>query len=209
MFRWLRTVDYKNDTDEELELHSHFIGGIMLVTDLPPGVLEPTLTKTPGGIGSQLAITSIRTMQQQVELSLRSGARRRRTCRSFRDRIAGAGVDRTVCRHGLRGSATNQARSAFAWRWAPTVRMVTRLVLRDALNRVLAGLMLGLPLAVGAGRLIAAQLYGASSWDPLALSVAAGALVICCFFAAVIPAIRAASISPLNALRTDQRARGA
>jgi putative ABC transport system permease protein len=60
-----------------------------------------------------------------------------------------------------------------------------------------------LPLAIGAGRLISAQLYGVSIWDPFALSVAAGALAICAFFAAMIPAGRAASISPMNALRTE------
>jgi len=75
--------------------------------------------------------------------------------------------------------------------------------LTGAFKRVLIGLVLGLPLAVGAGRLISAQLYGVSSWDPLALSVAAGALAICSFFAAVIPANRAASISPVEALRIE------
>ena len=80
---------------------------------------------------------------------------------------------------------------------------VVQLVLRGAFTRVLVGLILGLPLAVGAGRLISAELYGVSSWDPLALTVAAGALAICSFFAAIIPANRAASISPMNALRID------
>jgi ABC-type lipoprotein release transport system permease subunit len=46
-------------------------------------------------------------------------------------------------------------------------------------------------------------LYGVSSWDPLALGVAAGALGICSFFAAIIPANRAASISPVDALRIE------
>ncbi|PYT47066.1 MAG: hypothetical protein DMG44_19130 [Acidobacteria bacterium] len=80
---------------------------------------------------------------------------------------------------------------------------VIRLVLRGAFKRVLLGLILGLPLAVGAGRLISAQLYGVSSWDPFALTVAAVALAICSFFAAIIPANRAASISPMNALRIE------
>jgi ABC-type antimicrobial peptide transport system permease subunit len=80
---------------------------------------------------------------------------------------------------------------------------VIQLVLRGAFKRVLAGLILGLPLAVGAGRLLCAQLYGVSSRDPLALSVAAGALAISSFFAAIIPANRAASISPMNALRIE------
>ena len=80
---------------------------------------------------------------------------------------------------------------------------VVELVLRGAFNRVVIGLIIGLPLAIGAGRLISAQLYGVSFWDPFALSLAAGALAICAFFAAMIPAGRAASISPMSALRTE------
>ena len=80
---------------------------------------------------------------------------------------------------------------------------VLRLVLGGAFRRVLVGLILGLPLAVGAGRLLSAQLYGVAWWDPLALTLAAVALAICSFFAAIIPANRAASISPMDALRID------
>ena len=80
---------------------------------------------------------------------------------------------------------------------------VVQLVLRGAFKRVMMGLILGLPLAIGAGRLISAELYGISIWDPLALAVATSALAICAFFAAMIPASRAASISPMNALRTE------
>jgi ABC-type antimicrobial peptide transport system permease subunit len=65
------------------------------------------------------------------------------------------------------------------------------------------GLAVGIPLAIGAGRLISAQLYGVSSSDPLALAVAAGALAMSGLIAAVIPARRAASISPMDALRTE------
>jgi ABC-type antimicrobial peptide transport system permease subunit len=65
------------------------------------------------------------------------------------------------------------------------------------------GLVLGLPLAVGAGRLISTELYNVSSWDPLALTVATSALAVSAFVAAIIPASRAASISPMNALRKE------
>src|SRR6184192_49671 len=40
-----QNVDYKNAMMQRLELGSHFIGGIMLVTDTPPGALEPLVTK--------------------------------------------------------------------------------------------------------------------------------------------------------------------
>jgi ABC-type antimicrobial peptide transport system permease subunit len=80
---------------------------------------------------------------------------------------------------------------------------VVDLVLRGAFKRVAAGLALGIPLAVGAGRLLAAQLYGVAFWDPIALSIAAVALASCALVAALIPAGRAASIAPMKALRTE------
>jgi hypothetical protein len=67
----------------------------------------------------------------------------------------------------------------------------------------LIGIGVGVPLAVGAGRLLSAELYGVTSWDPLALVLAACALSASAFVAAVIPATRAASISPSSALRME------
>jgi len=80
---------------------------------------------------------------------------------------------------------------------------VVRLVLRSAFRRVAIGLLLGVPLAIGAGRLIAAQLYGVSTWDPVALSTAVLSLAFCAFLAAIVPALRAAAISPMEALRME------
>jgi hypothetical protein len=58
-------------------------------------------------------------------------------------------------------------------------------------------------LRIGAGRLIEAQLYGVTGSDPMALSVAVAALAGCAFAAAIIPALRAASIDPIGALRSE------
>jgi len=80
---------------------------------------------------------------------------------------------------------------------------VIGLVLGGAFSRVGIGLVLGAPLAVGAGYLLSAQLYGVSFWDPVALSVAAGALALAAFVASVVPASRAAALAPMIALRTD------
>ncbi|MBV9443168.1 MAG: ABC transporter substrate-binding protein, partial [Acidobacteriaceae bacterium] len=80
---------------------------------------------------------------------------------------------------------------------------VVRLVLRGAFQKVLIGLVLGIPLSIGAGRLISSKLYNVVSWDPAALMLAAIALALCAFFAALIPATRAASIDPMKALRTE------
>jgi ABC-type antimicrobial peptide transport system permease subunit len=80
---------------------------------------------------------------------------------------------------------------------------VVQLVLRGAFNKVALGLLLGIPLAIGAGRLISAQLYGVVNWDPVALAFAIGSMAVCAFIAAIIPAARAASIDPMKALRTE------
>jgi ABC-type antimicrobial peptide transport system permease subunit len=80
---------------------------------------------------------------------------------------------------------------------------VVDLVLRAAFARVALGLVLGLPLAVGGGRLISAQLYGVTFWDPAALAIAGVSLGVCALAAAIIPATRAAGLSPVRALRTE------
>ena len=64
-----QNVDYKNELMKKIELRSHFIGGIMLVTHISPGTLEPLLTKALAELDPNLTITSVRTMQQQIELS--------------------------------------------------------------------------------------------------------------------------------------------
>jgi predicted permease len=64
-----QNVDYKDPLMTRVELQSHYIGGIMLVTNSSPGVLEPQLTKMLADLDPNLTITGVRTMQQQVDLS--------------------------------------------------------------------------------------------------------------------------------------------
>src|SRR5207249_10606374 len=52
-----------------VERLSHFIQGIILVTDVPPGDLEPLLRRALAEADPNLTITSVRTIQQQIDLS--------------------------------------------------------------------------------------------------------------------------------------------
>ena len=78
---------------------------------------------------------------------------------------------------------------------------VVKMVLRGAFWQVGAGLALGVPAAIGAGKLIADQLFGVKAWDPAMLGAATLLLGLAALVAAVIPAQRAASLDPVEALR--------
>ncbi|MGB6609987.1 MAG: FtsX-like permease family protein, partial [Acidobacteriaceae bacterium] len=78
---------------------------------------------------------------------------------------------------------------------------VVKMVLRGAFWQVGIGLALGIPAAIGAGKLISQQLFGVKPWDPMMLAAAVVLLGVAALVAAVIPAQRAASLDPVEALR--------
>ena len=80
---------------------------------------------------------------------------------------------------------------------------VVAMVMRGALLQVLIGLILGIPASLYAGYLMKSLLYGVGSYDPWALAGAPFMLVLCATAAGFIPARRAASIEPMQALRTE------
>jgi ABC-type antimicrobial peptide transport system permease subunit len=197
-----QTVDYKDERMKRLELRSHFISGILLVTNIPAGTLEPLLTRTLAEVDPNLTIMSVLTLQQQINVRFdqeRAVATLAGLFGIVALLLAAVGL------YGVTAYTVTQRTNEIGIRMALGADRtnVMQLILRGAFQCVLLGLVLGLPLAVGAGRLIAAQLYGVSSWDPFALTMAASALAISAFFAAIIPASRAASISPLKALKSE------
>ena len=80
---------------------------------------------------------------------------------------------------------------------------ILRLVLRGAFGLILFGLFIGLPLTFAAGRLLGNQLYGVSPYDPGVILAAVLILGLSAMAASLIPALRASSISPLEALRYE------
>jgi predicted permease len=197
-----QNVNYQNKGMQRLELESHFVGGLVLVTHMPTGALERLLTKTLAEVDPNLTIINVRTLGEQLALSFdkeRAVASLAGLFGVIALLLAAVGL------YGVTAYAVAQRTNEIGIRMALGAdrARVVRLVLLGASQRVLFGLLLGAPLAIGAGRLIAAELYGVSSWDPLALGVAAGALALCTLAAALIPARRAASISPTEALRAE------
>jgi len=82
-------------------------------------------------------------------------------------------------------------------------RNVMRLVLLDALRVVTGGVIVGLPLALLAMRLLATRLHSADGADSISIFVAVSALVASAIAAVLAPALRAANVSPIVALRAE------
>jgi len=80
---------------------------------------------------------------------------------------------------------------------------IIALVLRGAFWQVGLGLIIGVPLAIITGRLMASKLYGVGAFNPVILGGAIAALGLCAFIAGLVPARRAASIEPVQALRIE------
>ena len=80
---------------------------------------------------------------------------------------------------------------------------VLRLVLGQGMRPVIFGLIVGLGAALGLGKLVAAQLYQTSPYNPMLLSATLAILGVAALLACRIPAWRASSVNPVEALRSE------
>jgi predicted permease len=80
---------------------------------------------------------------------------------------------------------------------------VIGMVLGGAFWQVGVGLALGIPAAIGAGRLMRNQLFGLEPWDPVMLAAATLLISVAALLASVVPAWRAAAVEPMVSLRTE------
>jgi predicted permease len=80
---------------------------------------------------------------------------------------------------------------------------IIRQVVGEGLRTVAVGVALGMVLALAAGRVVAAMLYGIAPRDPRVLGAVSGTLLVAAALAALVPAWRAARADPLTALRAD------
>jgi ABC-type antimicrobial peptide transport system permease subunit len=84
-----------------------------------------------------------------------------------------------------------------------TRRDVLQLVLRDAARLVGAGLLVGLPIAIGAARVLSNVLWGVTASDVRTFGGVAAVLTLAGFAACYLPARRAARLDPATALRAQ------
>jgi predicted permease len=81
--------------------------------------------------------------------------------------------------------------------------LIVWLVMREVLLLLIIGLAVGVPAAIGLGRLVAAQLYGINANDPWIAIISVAVLIVVAAVAGLIPAQRAGRIDPVLALRYE------
>jgi predicted permease len=195
-------VRYSNSMMQMIDDRTHLIESIALQLHGSMEGLEPQLRRVFSEVDPNLTIQSIRTMDEQVANRLdqqRTVAQMTGLFGILALVLAAIGL------YGVTAYTVERRTSEIGVRMALGANKfdVIRLVLRGAFLQVLIGLLIGIPIAIGCGRLIAAQLYQVKSWDPIVLTASVFALGLCALIASIIPAQRAASIDPVKALRTE------
>ena len=94
-------VTYADPGMQRLELNSHFIRAMALVTNLPLSVIEPALQRAVAEVDPTLTILTVRTMEDQVALSFNQAARGGRPRDALRRRRPDACRDRPLQCHGV------------------------------------------------------------------------------------------------------------
>ena len=107
--------------------------------------------------------------------------------------------------YGVMAYATVRRTSEFGLRMALGAQPgdVTRLMLREALILTIGGVIIGLPVALMATRLLESQLFEVAVLDVPSIVVAIVVLSISAAAAGLLPAIRASRVPPLEALRAE------
>jgi ABC-type antimicrobial peptide transport system permease subunit len=77
------------------------------------------------------------------------------------------------------------------------------MIVRDGLAIAVPGVLIGVPCAWAAARLVRAQLYGIAPGDPRMLLIAAVTFLAMALAASWFPALRASRIAPVEALREE------
>jgi len=164
-----------------------------------PLALTGAVRQAVTSIDPELPLYSVRTMQDRIAGTLL----RRRTPMVIA--LIFAGLALFLAAMGLYGVLAYQVaqrRKEIGIRMAlgSEPRGIFRLVLREGVGLLVAGLVVGLMGAFAIRRAMESQLFGVSAMDPLVLASVAGVLFVVAVIAGAVPARRAARIDPVVAL---------
>jgi putative ABC transport system permease protein len=175
---------------------------VVLRTAVPEGAILSAVRKTLREADPRLAITQVRTMRESLDLSTSLQ-------RELMMLVAGfAAITLGMATTGLAGVmayAVSRRRREFGLRMALGARSgdISRGVILSAGRLILSGLAIGVPCAFAAARVLESLLYGVRPHDPVAAVTGPILLAAAALLACLVPARRAASVEPMDALRQE------
>jgi predicted lysophospholipase L1 biosynthesis ABC-type transport system permease subunit len=167
-----------------------------------PDVLEPEIERTMHGMDPTLVVDGLRTMESQVDMSASNERALALLAMAFAilaALLAGVGL------YGVLAYSTQSRTREIGVRLAlgaPRLSLVG-LVVREMVWIAAGAVIVALPATVALARLFRSQLYGVSTWDPVALVGAVLLTALMVAVAAALPAQRATAVHPMEALRSE------
>ncbi|MGA3046339.1 MAG: ABC transporter permease [Terracidiphilus sp.] len=192
-----------NDPDSPIEKDlSLYAGALVIQTSHPIPGFEKTVGNTLAGINPNLTIVKFQTFQQQIDdrfVEERLIARLTSLFGLLALLLAAIGLYGVTAYTVVRRTPEIGIRMALGAARARVIGMI----MRGAMLQALIGLAIGIPIAVFCVRFVKSQLYDITSVSATVMAGAIGVLAFAACIAALIPARRAASINPVQALRVD------
>jgi predicted permease len=172
----------------------------VISTSVAPRSVEPAVRQVVASLDSELPITDVRTMRELMSMELSQP----RFAMVLLGIFAVLGVSLTVVGlYGVMTYSVSRRTREIGIRIALGARRVQVLngILREAAVMLSIGITLGWFASLLSAPAIKAMLYGTEAHDPLLLVAVSGCTVVFGLIAAFIPARRAASVDPMQALR--------
>lgn len=171
-------------------------------TEQAPATVEPAIRKAIEELDPMLVVSGLNTMQQQVSVSAGDERALAILAAGFSGLaivLAGVGL------YGVLAYATEQRKREIGVRLALGAQRssVVMVVLREMALITAVAVLVALPATVALARLFQSQLYGVKSYDPASLAGALAVTALMVALAAALPARRAASVQPMQALREE------
>lgn len=171
-------------------------------TAMNPAAMASAARHVVAQLGSRLPVINVTTLSEQVDDSLVQ----ERLIASLSSLFGIlALILAAVGLYGLMTYAVNRRTNEVGIRMALGAQRgeIARMVLRESLLLVIIGLAVGIPVSLGASRLISSELYGLKPFDPITIAAAGFILMAIAALAGYLPARRASRVDPMVALRYE------
>ncbi len=179
-----------------------FNGFIVLRSTLPPEQMTNSLRSAVAGLDPLLALQQIQTMDQQLSSS---EAPRRFNTSLISVFAVGALLLATIGVYAVIAFTVSMRAQEMAIRMALGSRrgQIVRLVLNSGAKLAAIGCGAGLIGALAVSKLLGSMLFNVSATDPLILAGSIATMILLSLLACAVPAQRAASANPVDALRSE------